>query len=78
VQGMAASGMGVALIPSMVTALMRPDVVVRPIRGQAPMRRILAAVRTDEENPAVETLVEALRAAARPLGTAGMKAAQAA
>jgi DNA-binding transcriptional LysR family regulator len=78
VQGMVASGAGVALIPSMVTALMRPDVVVRPIRGQAPMRRILAAVRPGEENPVVETLVEALRAAARPLGTVGMRAAQAA
>ncbi|HEX8086340.1 MAG TPA: LysR family transcriptional regulator [Solirubrobacteraceae bacterium] len=75
VQGMAASGMGVALIPSLVTATMRPDVVVRPIRGQAPMRRILAAVRTGEDDPVVESLVEALRAAARPLGVAGMKAA---
>jgi len=78
VQGMVASGMGVALIPSMVTALMRPDVVVRPIRDQAPMRRILVAVRADEQNPVAESLVEALRAAARPLGTAGMRAAQAA
>jgi len=78
VQGMVASGMGVALIPSMVTVLMRPDVVVRPIRDQAPMRRILVAVRSGEENPVVESLVEALRAAARPLGTAGMRAAHAA
>ncbi|HEV2813817.1 MAG TPA: LysR family transcriptional regulator [Solirubrobacteraceae bacterium] len=78
VQGMVASGMGVALIPSMVTVMMRPDVVVRPIRGQAPMRRIHAAVRTGEDNPVVESLVEALRAAARPLGTVGMRAAQAA
>lgn len=77
-QGMAASGMGVALIPSLVTAMMRPDVVVRPIRGQAPRRRVLAAVRDGDEHPVVETLVEALRAAARPLGTAGMRAAQAA
>lgn len=77
-QGMAASGMGVALIPSLVTAMMRPDVVVRPIRGQAPRRRVLAAVRDGDENAVVETLVEALRAAARPLGTAGMRAAQAA
>jgi DNA-binding transcriptional LysR family regulator len=77
VQGMVASGMGVALIPSMVTATMRPDVVVRPIRGQAPMRRIHAAVRTSEENPVVESLVEALRAAARPLGT-GLRVVRAA
>jgi DNA-binding transcriptional LysR family regulator len=78
VQGMVAAGMGVALIPSMVTVLMRPDVVVRPIRDQAPMRRILVAIRAGEDNPLVESLVEALRAAARPLGTAGMRAAQAA
>jgi DNA-binding transcriptional LysR family regulator len=77
-QGMAASGMGVALIPSLVTAAMRPDLVVRPIRGQAPMRRILVAVRVADDNAAVDALVEALRAAARPLGTAGMKAAAAA
>ena len=78
VQGMVASGMGVALIPSLATVMMRPDVVVRPIRGQAPMRRIHVAVRAAEDNPVVESLVEALRAAARPLGTAGMRAAQAA
>lgn len=77
VLGMAASGMGVALIPSIVTASMRPDVVVRPIRGQAPMRRILAAVRDGEEDTVVERLVEALRAAARPLGAAGLRAAAA-
>jgi DNA-binding transcriptional LysR family regulator len=77
-QGMAASGMGVALIPSLVTASGRGDVVVRPIRGQAPTRRILVAVRTGDDNPVVDSLVEALRAAARPLGTAGMRAAAAA
>src|SRR3712207_5015198 len=69
VQGMVASEMGVALIPSMVTSNVRPDVVVRPIRGQAPMRRIHAAFRAGEDNPVVESLVEALRTAARPLGT---------
>lgn len=77
VQGMVASGMGVALIPSMVTSSIRPDVVVRPIRGQAPMRRIHAAVRASEDNPVVESLVEALRAAARPLG-AGLRVVRAA
>jgi DNA-binding transcriptional LysR family regulator len=77
-QGMAASGMGVALIPSLVTATLRPDLVVRPIRGQAPTRRILCAVRAADDSPAVDALVEALRAAARPLGAAGMRAAAAA
>lgn len=69
-QGMAASGMGVALVPSLATAMSRADVVIRPIRGRAPVRRIVAAVRAGEENPVVETLVEALRAATRPLGPA--------
>jgi DNA-binding transcriptional LysR family regulator len=69
-QGMAASGMGVALVPSLATATARPDVVVRPIRGHAPKRRILAAVRAGEENEVVEALVEALRNASRPLGPA--------
>lgn len=78
VQGMAASGMGVALIPSMVTATIRPDVVVRPIRGQAPMRRILVAVRANEDDAVVERLVEGLRAAARPLRHAVPRAVQAA
>jgi DNA-binding transcriptional LysR family regulator len=73
-QGMAASGMGVALVPSLVTASMRDDLVVRPIRGQAPMRRILAGVRTGEENELVETLVEALRSASHALGPAALAA----
>jgi DNA-binding transcriptional LysR family regulator len=74
VQGMAASGMGVALIPSLVTAALRPDLVVRPIRGQAPMRRILVAVRGAEENQLVDSLVEALRSASRSLGPAAVAA----
>ena len=68
VQGMAASGMGVALVPSLVTAALVPNIVVRPIRGQAPVRRILVAVRSGEDNQLVETLVEALRGASRSLG----------
>jgi DNA-binding transcriptional LysR family regulator len=74
-QGMAASGMGVALVPSLATAMGRSDVVVRPIRGRPPIRRIVAGVRADEENPVVETLVEALRNASRPLGRPALVAA---
>jgi DNA-binding transcriptional LysR family regulator len=68
-QGMAAAGLGVALIPSLATANIRSDVAIRPLRGQPPARRIQAAVRAGENDPLVEHVVEALRAAARALPT---------
>jgi DNA-binding transcriptional LysR family regulator len=64
-QGMAAAGMGVALVPSLAVVAPRSDVVLRPISGRPPMRRILAVVRTDR-SPAVDTFVEAMRVAGRP------------
>jgi DNA-binding transcriptional LysR family regulator len=68
-QGMAAAGVGVALIPSLATANMRSDVVIRPLRGAPPARRIQAAVRQGESDPLVDHLIEALRAAAQALPT---------
>jgi DNA-binding transcriptional LysR family regulator len=66
-QGMAASGIGVALIPSLALISSRSDVVVLPLRGRAPARHIFAAVRTGERDPLVEHMVESLRGAARAL-----------
>jgi DNA-binding transcriptional LysR family regulator len=66
-QGMAAAGVGVALIPSLATSNLRTDVKVVPLRGHAPARRIGAAIRHGEDNPAVEHVLEALRAAGRAL-----------
>jgi DNA-binding transcriptional LysR family regulator len=66
-QGMAASGIGVALIPTMATTASRSDVVVLPLRGRAPARQIVAAVRAGERDPLVEHLIEALRGSARAL-----------
>ena len=66
-QGMAASGIGVAMIPTMALTSSRSDVVVLPLRGQAPSRQILAVVRKGEQDPLVEHLVEALRRSARAL-----------
>jgi DNA-binding transcriptional LysR family regulator len=66
-QGMAASGIGVALIPTMALTSARSDVVVLPLRGRAPARRIIAAVRTGEQDPLVDHMIEALRRAARAL-----------
>jgi DNA-binding transcriptional LysR family regulator len=64
---MAASGIGVAMIPTMALTSSRNDVVVLPIRGQAPSRQVLAAVRKGEQDPLVEHLIESLRRSARQL-----------
>jgi DNA-binding transcriptional LysR family regulator len=66
-QGMAASGIGVALIPTIALMSSRPDVVVVPLRGRAPARQIVAAVRAGEADPLVEHLIEALRNTAHRL-----------
>jgi len=66
-QGMAASGIGVALIPTMALTSSRSDVVVLPLRGRAPTRHVLAAVRTGERDPLVDHFIEAARRAARAL-----------
>jgi DNA-binding transcriptional LysR family regulator len=73
-QGMAASGIGVALIPTMALASSRPDVVVMPLRGRAPARRVVVAVRAGTRDPLVEHLVESLRTSARALGSSPLAA----
>jgi DNA-binding transcriptional LysR family regulator len=67
-QGMAASGIGVALIPTMALTSSRRDVVVLPLRGRAPARQVVAAVRAGERDPLVDHVVESLRRSARALG----------
>ena len=47
IQGLVASGMGVALVPGLALASARNDVAVRPLRGRPPYRRIGAVYRTD-------------------------------
>jgi DNA-binding transcriptional LysR family regulator len=64
---MAASGIGVALIPTLALVSSRSDVVVLPVRGRAPSRQIVAVARTGDDNPLVEHMVEALRTAAHKL-----------
>ena len=68
-QGMAAAGVGVALIPSLATANLRTDVAIRPLRGRPPARRISAAVRIGEKDALVDHVIEALRAAGHALPT---------
>jgi DNA-binding transcriptional LysR family regulator len=61
-QGMAAAGLGVSIVPRMATVGAHPGVVLRPIKGDAPSRTILAAVSKDRD-PLVDSFVEALQAA---------------
>ena len=42
IQGLVASGMGVALIPGLGLASTREDVAVRPVKGRPPYRRVAA------------------------------------
>jgi DNA-binding transcriptional LysR family regulator len=61
-QGMAAAGLGVSIIPRMATVGAYPGVVVRPLKGSPPSRTIVAAV-NKERDPIVDAFVEALQAA---------------
>jgi DNA-binding transcriptional LysR family regulator len=70
VLGLAASGMGVALIPSLAITGVRDDVALRAVDGEAPVRRILAAVRAGEDDPVVAATLDALRVAGRRLSLA--------
>src|SRR5437763_1989794 len=66
-QGMAAAGLGIALVPRLATVGAYPGVVLRPLRGTVPTRSIVAAVPTDR-GALVDDFVESLRAAGRALG----------
>ncbi|APU14359.1 MULTISPECIES: LysR family transcriptional regulator [Actinoalloteichus] len=64
-QGFIAAGMGVSLIPRLGLGNRHPGVVVRKVRRPEPIRSIYAAVReTSSTQPALRTLIDALRAAA--------------
>jgi DNA-binding transcriptional LysR family regulator len=72
-QGLAASGMGVALLPSLAAQSVRRDIVVRPVEGQAPSRIILAAAKA-ERGPAVDSALDALELAGRRLSLGSLSA----
>jgi DNA-binding transcriptional LysR family regulator len=60
IQGLVASGMGVALVPGLALASSRDDVAVRPLRGRPPYRRIGAVVASDATGP-VTVMLDCLR-----------------
>jgi DNA-binding transcriptional LysR family regulator len=70
VQGLVAVGVGVALIPQLALSSVRPDILVRPLDPQTPVRRVFAAAPSGAAaTPALATMLEVLRDASRRTGT---------
>jgi DNA-binding transcriptional LysR family regulator len=68
VQGFVAAGDAVALVPGLAAARGRPDLAVRPLAGDAPVRVIaIASPAAGHRVPAAAAMVEALRSAAQSL-----------
>ena len=65
--GLTASGMGVAIIPSLAALSPPSEVAIRPIPGAAPKRLISVARRAGDTDPTVEFALDALRIAGRRL-----------
>jgi DNA-binding transcriptional LysR family regulator len=63
IQGLVASGMGVALVPGLSLAGARPDVAVRPLKGRPPYRRIGAVFAPEPSGP-LTVMLDCLRDAA--------------
>jgi DNA-binding transcriptional LysR family regulator len=75
IQGLVASGMGVALIPGLGLASTRDDVAVRPVRGRPPHRRVAAVTAQDARGGAIPTMLECLRDAGAVYAESGLAAA---
>jgi DNA-binding transcriptional LysR family regulator len=71
IQGMVASGMGVAMIPSLALVNARDDIAIRPLRGTSLKRRVRAAVAADRPSALADALLEILRASGRDRRWAG-------
>jgi DNA-binding transcriptional LysR family regulator len=59
--GFVAAGVGVALIPDMVTRAVREDVVIRPLKPAPPPRPILVALPAGYRSPAAAAMLAILR-----------------
>ena len=72
IMGMVASGMGVALIPSLALVSAREDIAIRPLRDARPVRRVRAAVAVDRPSALADALLDdpARRRARAPVGRA--------
>jgi DNA-binding transcriptional LysR family regulator len=75
IQGLVASGMGVALIPGLGLASTRDDVAVRPVKGRPPHRRVAAVTASEPTGGAIPTMLECLRDAGAVYAESGLAAA---
>jgi DNA-binding transcriptional LysR family regulator len=75
IQGLVASGMGVALIPGLGLASTRDDVAVRPVKGRPPHRRVAAVTASEPTGGAIPTMLECLRDAGALYAESGLAAA---
>jgi DNA-binding transcriptional LysR family regulator len=75
IQGLVASGMGVALIPGLGLASTRDDVAVRPVKGRPPYRRVAAITAGETSGGAIPTMLECLRDAGAVYAESGLAAA---
>ena len=75
IQGLVASGMGVALIPGLGLASTRDDVAVRPVKGRPPYRRVAAITAGAATGGAIPTMLECLRDAGAVYAESGLAAA---
>ena len=64
IQGLVATGVGVALIPDLALAAVRDDIVLRPISPNPPVRQILAAT-LPHRSAAADAMLEVLQEVAR-------------
>jgi DNA-binding transcriptional LysR family regulator len=66
VQGLVAAGVGVALIPQLALTTIRPDLSVRALHPQSPVRKVFAATpRAAAVTAAVATMLDVLRDVSR-------------
>jgi DNA-binding transcriptional LysR family regulator len=75
IQGLVASGMGVALIPGLGLASTRDDVAVRRVKGRPPYRRVAAITAGEAAGGAIPTMLECLRDAGALYAESGLAAA---
>jgi DNA-binding transcriptional LysR family regulator len=72
VQGLVAAGVGVALIPRLALARVRPGIVVRELAPSSPTRTVLAATLPGAAAPpAAKTMLLVLAEVSEPVGASG-------
>ena len=76
IQGLVATGVGVALIPDLALSAVRGDIVIRPLTGKPPVRHVAAAVLPGGgRSPATAAMLEVLKEVAERRQQGGVRLA---